>query len=78
MAAETIGSLEGRLMAHRKVMAMLLEHCGDANGLREALEARLEVQDHEEDPGVVTSEAFAIEAAIADELRLIMDAAKLR
>ncbi|WP_424932384.1 hypothetical protein [Amaricoccus macauensis] len=76
MKSETIGSLEGRLIAHRKILALLLEHCGDSGALRETLEARLEVQDHEEDPGVVPNEAFAIEGAIADELRLVMDAAK--
>lgn len=76
MNAQTVESLEGRLMAHRKLIAMILSTLRDSPELWSKIEDRLEVRDHEEDPGVIPSEAFAIEAALADEIRLVLRTAR--
>ena len=65
--------LEGRLIAHRQVLARLVA----ANGadLREFLRDRSTVAIPEEDPsGDGPDPAFAIEAALADEMRRLTEA----
>ena len=70
--------LEGRLIAQRKVLAEILVRLGRQDPtLLDALEERSVFRDHEEDPGVVEpSPEFAIEAAAADEFRLIVEAVR--
>jgi hypothetical protein len=70
--------LEGRLIAQRKVLAEILVRLGRLDPtLLDALEERSVFRDHEEDPGVVEpSPEFAIEAAAADEFRLIVEAVR--
>ncbi|WP_082484563.1 hypothetical protein, partial [Rubellimicrobium mesophilum] len=70
--------LEGRLIAQRKVLAEILVRLGRQDPtLLDALEERSVFRDHEEDPGVVEpSPEFAIEAAVADEFRLIVEAVR--
>ena len=70
--------LEGRLHGQRGILALLLAEAmarGD-----EALAGRLEglsfAPDHQEDPGAVPDPAFAIEAAAAQEVRLILRQAR--
>ena len=71
----TIETLEGRLFAQRKVLARLLAELKSAD-----LDAFLAERDHveagEEDPGAIPDPAFAVEAAMADEIRQIREAAR--
>jgi hypothetical protein len=80
MAGPTVESLEGRLMAQRKLLALIVAELGGTQGtgdrLWEFLEERTQFQDGEEDPGVMPSTAHGIEGAMADELRLIAEAAR--
>jgi len=72
-------SIEGRLTAQAKLLAMLiaeLDREGRADRFWLFLEDRLNVQDGEEDPGVVPVEGFGFEGAVAEELRMINDAAR--
>lgn len=71
----TLETLEGRLLAQRKVLARLLvELQGDA--LDDFLAHRDHVEEYSEDPGAVPDPAFAVEAAMAEEIRLIREAAE--
>jgi hypothetical protein len=72
-------NLEARLTAHSKLLAMLVAELareGRADRFRLFLEDRLTVQDGEEDPGVLPTEAFGFESAVAEELRLIAETAR--
>ncbi len=73
-------TLEGRLIAQRKVLAEILARLAQQDDtLLDALEDRSVFRDHEEDPGVVgPSPEFAIEAAAADEFRLLLEATRRR
>ena len=70
--------IEGRLNGQREVLAAILAHLmaqsGDA--FARQLEALLEISDHQEDPGAVPDPAFAIEAASALEVRLLLERAR--
>jgi hypothetical protein len=71
--------LEARLTAQSKCLAMLVaELAREGRGERvwRFLEDRLTFQDGEEDPGVLPTEAFGFEDAVAAELRLIAEAAR--
>ena len=74
----TLESLEGRVMAQRKVLGRLVAMLG-ADGREAMLDFLREqsvVQDHQEDPGVVPGEGMSIEGAVAHEMSLILDAAE--
>jgi hypothetical protein len=71
-----IETLEGRVIAQRKLLAMILGAMPEDAEIWRQLDRRAVSENHEEDPGVVPDEAFAIEAAISSELWLITDAAK--
>jgi hypothetical protein len=73
MIETSVQTLEGRLIAQRKVLARLV---ASAPRAWRALEQSAPFQDHEEDPGVIPSSAYAIEAAVAEELRLIAEDAR--
>jgi hypothetical protein len=73
MIETSVQTLEGRLIAQRKVLARLVASTPRA---WRALEQSAPFQDHEEDPGVIPSSAYAIEAAAAEELRLIAEDAR--
>ncbi|RVV97514.1 hypothetical protein EKE94_13305 [Mesobaculum littorinae] len=69
-------SLEGRLLAQRKVLIRLVAALPDGSARDDViafLHDRSQVQDHEEDPGVVPGDAMSIEGALSDELRLILE-----
>lgn len=79
--------IEGRLNAQREVIAYLVAHIvrlesGDGSSvgrLLDALEAHLQYQDSQEDPGAVPSgPAFAIEGAMMREFELIVREARAR
>ena len=79
MPEPTQASLEGRLIAQRQLLALIvavLDGGGQADRLWSFLEERSQFQDGEEDPGVLPSSAAAIEGAVADELRLIAETAR--
>jgi len=71
-------TLEGRLLAQRKVLARIIARLGDSD-LEAFLDQRDHVGAHEEDPGSDPDPSFAIEAALADELRALSEeVARLR
>ena len=79
MAEPSIDSLEGRLLAQRKLIALIvavLDREGRADDIWRFVEERGRFDDGEEDPGVVPSAAAGIEGALASELRLIAEAAR--
>lgn len=68
---------EGRIIAQRKVLALILARVASSDpSILDGLDSQTVAQGYEEDPGVDPSPEFAIEAAIGDELRLILDAAR--
>ncbi|GGL51449.1 hypothetical protein [Wenxinia marina] len=71
----TAATLEGRLLAQRKVLARIVAELKSP-----ALDAYLADRDHfegyDEDPGAVPDDGFSIEGAISDELRLIRELAE--
>ncbi|NGM46127.1 hypothetical protein G5B31_11340 [Rhodobacter sp. SGA-6-6] len=70
---QTVAALEGRLLAHRKLLARLL--AGSPEDSRAAIADWLAGQevmpDGQEDPGAVPGEGLAVELALSDELRRI-------
>ena len=70
---------EGRIIAQRKVLSLILARLAATDpSILDALESQTVASGHEEDPGIDPTPEFAIEAAIADELRLILEAARRR
>ena len=70
--------LEGRVMAYRRVIQLLLRRNGGAllEELREALgpfEDDIPPLDHKEDPGAVPTAAFGAFAAYTAEMRLLLE-----
>jgi hypothetical protein len=66
--------LEGRLTAHRAVLAALVAASPDRTALTALLQDRSVMRDGQEDPGAVPTEAVRIEGALADEFRLLAEA----
>jgi hypothetical protein len=71
----SIEKLEGRLIAQRKVLAMILAALPETEGVWRQLDRQKTFQGQEEDPGVIPDSAFAIEATVAEEFRLIAEEA---
>jgi hypothetical protein len=71
---------EGRLIAHRMILQALIREAAarseDGDGFWERLDELCHFQDHEEDPGVVSSEAYGIEATAALEVRRLVETAR--
>lgn len=68
--------LEGGLNGLRDALEIVLRHLiaqGGAQDLRAQLEARRELADQQEDPGAVPQAAFAVEAAAAREIKLLLE-----
>lgn len=68
--------LEGRLNGLRDVLEIVLRHLtaqGGAQDLRAQMEARRDLADQQEDPGAVPQAAFAVEAAAAREIKLLLE-----
>ena len=82
MTAMTAEELEGRLNAHRELMIEMLAAMIGGEVTITAFLQRLRddatFKDNEEDPGVVPGEGFAIENAMAREVRAILEAARAR
>ncbi|MCO6383134.1 MAG: hypothetical protein JXQ91_14680 [Vannielia sp.] len=66
---------EGRLIAQRQVIAMLVAGRGKDEILHWLEEA---MRDGQEDPGAVNDTAFAIEGALADERQALAREVRLR
>jgi hypothetical protein len=76
---DTPETLEGRILAHRKILARMLQVLASGKGgesLIEDLKDRRQLELHEEDPGAVPDPALAIEGALADEVRQVLDLAR--
>lgn len=71
-------TLEGRLLAQRKVIARLVAAVEGPAGdeLREYIRDRSHMSAAEEDPGAVPGEGLSIEGALADEMHRIAEAAE--
>ena len=74
---------EFMLAAHREILVVVLSALARQGGdawaeIRRVLEEVPIVQDHEEDPGVVPSEAFARQNAMTAEITSILDDATAR
>lgn len=74
--------LEFRLAAHREILVAVLSGLSRHEDLWADISRTLDevriVQDHEEDPGVVPSEAFARQNAMTAEITSILSDATLR
>lgn len=72
--------IEGRLNAQREMLVNLLAlaAAGGETRLWERLDQEFQFQNHQEDPGALPTRAFAIEAAMMREFRLIAEQAKAR
>ncbi|WP_145109550.1 hypothetical protein [Cereibacter sediminicola] len=74
MTGLTTETIEGRLIAQRKVLSRLVA-LADNDELRAWLEERSVMQDNQEDPGAVPAPGVGIEVALAEEIRCIRDEA---
>ncbi|WP_354004059.1 hypothetical protein [Pseudotabrizicola algicola] len=77
-AGLTVEAIEGKLLAQRKVLALILSRLlgSDAGrDLRAALDSLSVMQDHQEDPGVLLDGPEVIQSALAVEVREIVLAA---
>ena len=72
--------LEGSLIAHRKILHILLQCVAQLHPQPELFWAQfdehLTIQNHEEDPGIEPDQAFATQAAIAFEIQNIVESAR--
>ena len=71
-------AVEGRLLAQRKVLALIVARLlqqADGRDLADVLDTLSVMQDHQEDPGAVPGSAEVIEGTIASEIREIVLAA---
>ncbi|WP_374645038.1 hypothetical protein [Tabrizicola sp.] len=68
-------ALEGRMLAHRRLLVLLLQSLPAPRQaeLAEWLADRSIPRDGQEDPGAVPSEAGAIDLALTDEFRLLAE-----
>ena len=75
--------MEYQIAAHREILIAILcilrrTRSQDWDDLVSGIEEDLVVQDHEEDPGVVPSSAFAAQNALSQELLAILHAVRAR
>lgn len=68
--------IEGRLSALRDIVVALLGETAEpaATNIRAALDDMASIQNHQEDPGTLTSRAFAAESARLREVGVVRDA----
>ncbi|MBP0437535.1 hypothetical protein [Tianweitania sediminis] len=74
MSEQSAFELEGRLNGLREALAMIAAVLArdESNGLRLALEERIALLNHQEDPGAVPHASFAVEAAATREIELLI------
>ena len=78
MTSETI---EGRILAHRRILGLILAEMvqsGAAPDLLDALDDAQVMHDGQEDPGAVPHPALGVGLAMADETREIVAAMRRR
>jgi hypothetical protein len=76
---DTPETTEGRILAHRKILARILHALAAGRtgpDILDELKDRRQLELHAEDPGAVPDPALAIEGAIADEMRQVLDLAR--
>ncbi|WP_126976601.1 hypothetical protein [Frigidibacter oleivorans] len=61
--------LEAQILAQRRLMMRLIAVSGLAQDLEAALAERDTFAGHDEDPGLIPDQAFALQAALAEENR---------
>ncbi|WP_323718094.1 hypothetical protein [Paracoccus aminovorans] len=68
-----LDALEGRLIAHRRMLTQLLDLSPAAvrGAMLDWLAEREVMPDGQEDPGVLDAEGAALELALSDEMRLV-------
>ncbi|MDK1492767.1 hypothetical protein QN219_22330 [Sinorhizobium sp. 7-81] len=75
-------NIEFRLAAYREILVAVLSALAKNDDawlvINRILEEELIVQDHEEDPGIVPSEAFARQNAVTAEISSILQDASAR
>ena len=72
MTAETI---EGRILAHRRILGLILAEVvqsGAAPALLDALDDAQVMHDGQEDPGAVPTEGVGQALTVTDEFRMIL------
>jgi len=68
--------LEGRLLAHRLVLQMIVEGLRgtpSGNRIESSLRQRSTLQDGQEDPGAVETAGLGLGLAVADEIQKVVD-----
>lgn len=75
--SDHLAGLEGRLLAHRRLLARLIALLPEEGRqtLLDWMDAREVMFDGQEDPGAVPTEGLAQSMGMADEFRLIAEAA---
>lgn len=73
MTQNTPTALEGRILAHRRILARLISALpdDDRESMMQWMEQREVMRDGQEDPGAVQSEGNALELAMADEFNRV-------
>ena len=73
--ADGTGALEGRLLAHRRLLGLIVQTLPEARreALHDWLTANAVLHDGQEDPGAVPTAADIIALAVADEYRLLAE-----
>lgn len=73
----SLGALEGRILAHRRLIARLLAACPDQEwtGHLEWLSERNVLQDGQEDPGAIPAEGLDVELSVSDEYNRLAELA---
>ncbi len=82
MSALSPEELEARIHAQREMLVALVAFVAasvpEADRLWTELEQALPLQNHQEDPGAITSSAFAVAGATALEYAALLEGARLR
>jgi len=81
MSGPTVSELEARLNAQRKLIVHMVYHLArhsPDDGFLDAVMRDSDILDQEEDPGIEPTEAFAQQAAMAAEVRAIIDIVQAR
>lgn len=68
--------LEGRLLAHRRILQLILSELSDTPAgerLEALLRERSTLQDGQEDPGAVETAGLGLEFAVAAEFRMVAE-----
>jgi hypothetical protein len=73
MTEQTLSVLEGRLIALRQILAMLVASHADRDAILELARERSVMNDGQEDPGAVPTTGVAIGTSVAEEYRIFVE-----